>query len=92
MLYVYDLPKKQFTSIRLAEIIKDLTGYSLTTLPQVQRDSSKPFFNARIKIEEPGRFYDVAHSLRYFSFMGAPCRTLPYQQELLGSNVLRLSD
>lgn len=33
ILYIYDLPKKQFTSIRLAEIIKDLTGYRLQALP-----------------------------------------------------------
>lgn len=61
-------------------------------MPQVQRDSSKPFYTARIKIDDADRFLEIAHKLRYFSFMGLPCRALPYQADLLGSNVVRLSD
>lgn len=32
ILYIYDLPKKSFTSVKLAEIIKELTGYDLAGL------------------------------------------------------------
>ena len=94
ILYIYDLPKSHFTSIRLAEIIKEITGYDLVghSMPQVTRDINKPFYTARVKIESTDKFAEIAKKLRYFTFSGYPCRTLPYLQELLGSNVLKLMD
>lgn len=56
------------------------------------RDCSKPFYTARIKIDNSDKFLEVAQKLRFFNFMGSPCRSLPYQSDLLGSNVLRLSE
>jgi hypothetical protein len=61
-------------------------------MPQVIRDSNKPFYTARIKIENTDKFHEVAQKLRYFNFMGCPCRALPYQSDLLGLNVIKLSD
>lgn len=80
ILYLYDLPKSQFTSIRLAEIIKETTGYDLVghSMPQVTRDINKPFYTARVKIEPQDKFEEVSKKLRYFSFNGKPCRGLPY--------------
>ena len=33
IIYFYDLPKSSYTSTRLAEIIKDKTGYILEHMP-----------------------------------------------------------
>ena len=94
ILYIYDLPKKQFTSVKLAEIIKSTTGYDLATshMPQVSRDAHKPFYSARIRIDNTERFNEVAQKLRHFTFMGHPVRALPYQSDLLGTNVTRLAE
>jgi hypothetical protein len=44
LLYVYDLPRDGYTSVSLAKIIKDKTGYDLDRIPQVRRDLNKPFY------------------------------------------------
>jgi hypothetical protein len=67
IIYFYDLPKSSYTSTRLAEIIKDKTGYILEHMPQVHRDIGKPFYWAILKIENPDKFDEVAQKLRYFS-------------------------
>lgn len=59
-------------------------------MPQVRRDPGKPFYSAVIKIENPDKFHEVASKLRFFTLEGKPCRALPYNSELLGSNVNRL--
>lgn len=86
------MPAKTYTSTSLARTIKDLTGYNLENMPQVRRDPNKPFYTALIKIENPDKFAEVAQKLRYFELDGKPCRALPYQQDLLGSNITRLVD
>lgn len=92
MIYIYDLPNKSYTSTSLAKVILDCTGYKLETMPQVRRDPNKPFYSAVIKIENNDKFHEVAQKLRFFKLEGLPCRALPYNPELLGSNVQRLVD
>jgi hypothetical protein len=91
IIYLYDLPHKSYTSTQLAKVIKEQTGYNLEHMPQVRRDPGKPFYTAVIKIENPDKFHDVAQKLRFFTLEGKPCRALPYNAELLGSNVTRLN-
>jgi len=92
IIYLYDLSSKNYTSTALAKVIKDLTGYNLEHMPQVRRDPGKPFYTAVIKIDNPDTFIEVAQKLRYFQLEGKPCRALPYQTDLLGSNVTRLME
>lgn len=92
IIYLYDLPNKSYTSTSLAKVIKEKTGYNLENMPQVRRDAGKPFYTAVIKIENPDKFLEVAQKLRYFTLEDKPCRALPYQTDLLGSNVTRLSE
>jgi hypothetical protein len=91
IIYLYDLPHKSYTSTQLAKVIKETTGYNLEQMPQVRRDPGKPFYTAVIKIENPDKFHEVASKLRFFTLEGKPCRALPYNSELLGSNVNRLN-
>jgi RNA recognition motif-containing protein len=86
------LPQKSYTSTALAKVIKDRTGYDLANMPQVRRDPGKPFYTAVIKIDNPEKFLEVAQKLRYFQLEDKPCRALPYQTDLLGSNVTRLQE
>ena len=92
IIYLYDLPNKTFTSTALAKVIKEQTGYNLEHMPQVRRDPGKPFYTAVIKIDNPDKFLEVSQKLRYFQLEGKPCRALPYQTDLLGSNVTRLQE
>ena len=92
LLYFYDLPRGEFTSTQLAKIIKEKTGYDIEREPQVRRDINKPFYTAVVKINDNAKFNDVCKALRYFEINGKQCRTLPFQNELLGSNVQRLAE
>jgi hypothetical protein len=87
IIYLYDLPHKEYTSTKLAKFIFAETGYHLETMPQVTRDLTKPFYSARIKIDNQEKFDLVLSKLRYFKFEGHPCRGLPYQNDLLGVNI-----
>jgi RNA recognition motif-containing protein len=91
IIYLYDLPHKSYTSTQLAKVIKEQTGYNLEHMPQVRRDPGKPFYTAVIKIDNAEKFHEVASKLRFFTLEGKPCRALPYNSELLGSNVTRLN-
>jgi len=44
LIYLYDLPKLEFTSARLAETLKN-AGIELELKPQVRRDPTKPFYS-----------------------------------------------
>merc|ERR1712166_1395141 len=90
LLYVYDLPRDGYTSVSLAKIIKEKTGYDLDRIPQVRRDLNKPFYQAVIQINDESRLREVAKALRYFNIQGKPCRALPFTNELLGTNVTKL--
>ncbi len=59
IIFLYDLPQKNYTSTALAKVIKQLTGYNLEVLPQVRRDPGKLFYTAIIKIENSEKFAEV---------------------------------
>jgi polyadenylate-binding protein len=61
-------------------------------MPQVRRDPNKPFYSAVIKIENTDKFHDVVKKLRFFKLEGYPCRALPYNPELLRSNIGKLDE
>jgi hypothetical protein len=65
-LYLYDLPKKEITSVKIAEIFK-ASGVDIgTKKPQINRDLFRPFYSAIIHIEN-AEMYDLAkEKLRYF--------------------------
>jgi hypothetical protein len=90
LLYVYDLPRDGYTSVSLAKVIKDKTGYDLDRIPQVRRDLNKPFYQAVIQINDEAKLREVAKALRYFNIGTKPCRALPFTNELLGTNVTKL--
>lgn len=71
LLYIYDLPKKETTMVKLAKQIFDKTGVLITKPPQIKRDIMRPMYNAFISFEncEYQRESDlnqVFENMRYF--------------------------
>ena len=52
VIYFYDLPKNDYTSTKLATLIKQKSGVDVQQ-PQVRRDINKPFYTAVIRIDNP---------------------------------------
>lgn len=88
VIYLYDLPKGEITSATLGETIKTLTGYTLPSSdkPQIQRDPNKNFYSAVVRISDKDRYEEICQKLKYFEIGGKPCRGVPYDAALLGSN------
>jgi len=45
-----------------------------------------------VKINDPEKFKRACEKMRYFEIDGKPCRALPFDKELLGSNKQKLTD
>lgn len=45
-----------------------------------------------VKINDPEKFKRACEKMRYFEIDGKPCRALPFDKELLGSNKQKLYD
>jgi hypothetical protein len=94
ILYLYDLPKDNVTSVLLAKIFKDQADVDLEIAPQIKRDITKPFFTAMVKFNqnETEKFKRACEKMRFFEIDGKPCRALPFDKDLLGANRLKIVD
>ena len=59
------MPKAEFTSARLADILKN-AGIELELKPQVRRDPTKPFYSCICCIKDDNQFKKAVEVLRYF--------------------------
>jgi len=91
LLYLYDLPKNEFTSVKLAEILKN-AGIELELKPQVRRDPTKPFYSCIVCIKDDTQFKKASEVLRYFTIEGKQCRGLAFDPTLLGSNLTKTNE
>jgi polyadenylate-binding protein len=92
-LYLYDLPKKEATSTRLASVLQQRTGIVLQRMPQIRRDLNRPFYSAIMTIPEEEKFNLACKEMRYFELAeGKPSRALPFDNDLLGSNPQKIVD
>ena len=91
-IYLYDLPKKEVSSIKIAQAFKDKAGVTLadSQKPQIKKDLTKPFYTAMVNIKDPDQFKQACDKMRYFDIEGKPCRALPFDRQLLGSNKEKL--
>jgi len=89
-LYLYDLPKESTSSVKIALIIKEKTGYVLEIKPQIRRDLNRPFCTAIVNIPDNEAFAKACETLRYFDYEGKCCRGLPFDNSLHGANQQRL--
>jgi len=91
LLYLYDLPKNEFTSVKLAEILKN-AGIELELKPQVRRDPTKPFYSCIVCIKDDAQFKKASEVLRYFTIEGKQCRGLAFDPTLLGTNLTKTNE
>ena len=92
-LYLYDLPKAEATSTKLASVLQNKTGIVLTRIPQIRRDLNRPFYSAVMQIPEEDKFQIACKEMRYFELApGKPSRALPFDNDLLGSNPQKIVD
>lgn len=92
-LYLYDLPKAEATSTKLASVLQTKTGIVLTRIPQIRRDLNRPFYSAVMQIPEEDKFAIACKEMRYFELApGKPSRALPFDNDLLGSNPQKIVD
>jgi hypothetical protein len=92
ILYLYDLPKDSATSVKIAKVFKDQAGLELDMPPQIRRDITKPFYSAMVKINDPDKFKTACEKMRYFEIESKPCRALPFDKDLLGSNRTKIEN
>ena len=52
LIYLYDLPKDKCTSVDIARAFQHYAGISLDIQPQIDRDNSKPFRTAIVRIPD----------------------------------------
>jgi len=92
-LYLYDLPKADATSTRLATVLQERTGIVLSRMPQIRRDINRPFYSAIMQIPEDDKFATACKEMRYFELTpGKQSRALPFDNDLLGSNPQKIVD
>ena len=82
--YLYDLPKVEYQSHRLARVMKEQAGIVLNDVPIIFRDIKKQFFKGFMKIS-CGKFEDyveMCEKIRYFEICGKQCRALRFEKEI----------
>ena len=74
------------SSVRIAQAFKDQAKCEIEA-PQINRDPNKPFHRALVKINtDTARFNEISKAMKYFEIDNKPCRALPFDKDLLGTN------
>jgi len=90
LFYLYDLPKDNYTSIKLAEVFKSQAGVILENQPQIKRDYIRPFFSGILSITDTEQFKNACEKMKYFEIDGKQCRALQFDKDLLGAHKSKL--
>ena len=92
-LYLYDLPKSQATSTKLASVLQNKTGIVLDRMPIIKRDLNRPFYSAIMTISSDENFILACKEMRYFELAkGKPSRGLPYDSDMINSNPQEIAE
>jgi len=89
-IYLYDLPKEELTSQKIASVFENQGGCTLANKPQIRRDFTRPFYSGIVQIKDAQQFSDAAEKMRYFQIGTTWCRALKFDKQLLGSNKEKL--
>ena len=90
LIYLYDLPKDETDSKKIAIAFKEQAGILLDTKPQIRKDITRPFYSAIVSIKDPVNFNKAVEAMKYFKIEKKPCRGLPFDKQLLRSNKEKL--
>jgi hypothetical protein len=89
-IYLYDLPKEELTSQKIAQAFEDKAQVTLANKPQIRRDFTRPFYSGIVQIKDAQQFNEAAEKMRYFKIGNNWCRALKFDKQLLGSNKEKL--
>jgi len=93
LIYLYDLPKAEINSTKLAEAFETQAGVALVDgKPQIRRDITRPFYSGIVQIKDAQKFQDASEKMKYFTIDGKMCRALKFDKQLLGSNKEKLAN
>ena len=70
LIYLYDLPREETDSRRIAMAFKEKAGISLDTKPQIRKDITRPFFSAIVSIKDVTDFNRACEKMKYFEIQG----------------------
>jgi len=90
LMYLYDLPKDEVSSVKIAEAFRKQCGATIEQRPQIRRDLMRPFYSAIVFLSDPNQYKKACEEMRYFDIDGLQCRALPFDPTLLGSNKEKL--
>jgi len=90
LIYLYDLPKDEISSTKIAMAFKDQAGVVLDSRPQIRKDITKPFYSGIVSIKDPVQFQVACQKMRYFEIDGKACRALQFDRNLHGPNKEKL--
>jgi len=91
-IYLYDLPKDDLSSTKIAHAFESQGKVTLNGKPQIRRDLTRPFYSGIVQIKDAQQFSDAAEAMRYFQINGKWCRALKFDKQLLGSNKEKLQN
>ena len=93
-MYLYDLPRNEYTSHKIARIVKDKTGITLNEPPNILRDVQKKFLNGFMKIECDtfDEYMSVCEKMRFFEIDGKECRALPFEENIFANDDIKLDN
>lgn len=80
LIYLYDLPKEEISSKKIAEAFKNQAQVNLDVMPQIRRDITRPFYSAIINIKDSNLFEQACEKMRYFTIDGKQCRALQFDK------------
>lgn len=90
LIYLYDLPREETDSRKIAIAFKEKANIVLETKPQIRKDITRPFYSAIVSIKDPIAFGKAVEQMKYFEIEGKQCRALQFDKQLLGSNKEKL--
>lgn len=80
-LYLYDLPKDNISSVKIALAFKDQGVDIGTKRPFIKRDLFRPFYSAILHLTNVTQFELAKQKMRYFNIEKHQCRSLPFDRE-----------
>lgn len=90
LIYLYDLPRNETDSRKIAIAFKEKANILLDQKPQIKKNITTPFYSAIVSIKDPIAFNKACETMKYFEIEGKQCRALQFDKQLLGSNKEKL--
>ena len=81
---MYDLPKQEYSSAKLAKVMKEIVGVELDQPPTIRKAYYKQFDQGFMKIrcESVEEYKSICEKIRYFKIDDKECRALGFDESI----------